>query len=76
MRRMGRRRFEIRAFGFVRLSKNISASHAGGTRHVSKVVCRGAMSVQYPGRVFQISSDGDDRMEAKIKTQKISWTKS
>ena len=26
------------------------------------------MSVQYPGRVFQISSDGVDRMEAKINT--------
>ena len=29
------------------------------------------MSVQYPGRVFQISSDGVDRMEAKKKPQKI-----
>ena len=33
------------------------------------------MSVQYPGRVFQISSDGVDRMEAKIKTQKNTKTK-
>ena len=28
------------------------------------------MSVQYPGRVFQISSDGVDRMEAKKKNPK------
>ena len=33
------------------------------------------MSVQYPGRVFRISSDGVDRMEAKIKTKKNPWTK-
>ena len=32
--------------------------------------------VHYPGRVFQISSDRVDRMEAKIKTPKNSKTKS
>ena len=28
-----------------------------------------------PGRVLGISSDGDDRMEPKVKTQKNPWTK-
>ena len=28
-----------------------------------------------PGGVLGISSDGDDRMEPKVKTQKNPWTK-
>ena len=35
VRRMGRRRFEIRAFGARSTEQNNSASFAGGTRHVS-----------------------------------------
>ena len=30
---------------------------------------------QFPGGILRISSDGDDRMGAKIKTQKNPWTK-
>ena len=29
----------------------------------------------YPGEVFRISSDGDDRIGAKSKSQKNPWTK-
>ena len=80
---MGRRRFEIRAFCQLRrwnqtcecllLRKLIWSVY--GWPAWTDLSYGGTMSVQYPGRVFQISSDGVDRMEAKIKTQKNTETK-
>ena len=81
--RMGRRRFEIRAFGqlrkwnqaYERLLLRQLIWSVYGWRAWTDLSHGGTMSVQYPGRVFQISSDEVDRMKAKIKPQKNRWTK-
>ena len=91
MGRMGRRRFEIRAFGacstdqkhFGQLHRwnqtcdccydNSCDLFAVDSRGLTKVIEEQCLCSTQGG--YSKFKDGDDRMEAKFKTPKISWTK-